>query len=634
MQNTIYQLIQTQAEINPENIAILDVNRKPLTYKGLHYQIKQVVFTLKAMGVERNDRVAIALPNGSEMAVAFLAVSSYATAAPLNPNYRTQEFEFYLQNLNAKALIIQPRVAEDAIIVAKKLGIPLVQLSPILEEEAGIFTLTGGESKTAAKDDFAQPEDVALILHTSGTTSRPKMVLLTHENLCISAKNIRESLGLKESVGVASRRHRCLNIMPLFHIHGLIGALLSSLSAGGSVVCTPGFSAPEFFPWLKEFRPTWYSAVPTMHQTILMRAGASQEIIAQSPLRFIRSSSASLPPVVMAELEKVFNAPVIESYGMTEAAHQMASNPLPPKVRKPGSVGVAAGPEIAIMDEMGNLLPVGEVGEVVIKGANVTQGYANNPEANEKAFTNGWFRTGDLGFLDEDGYLFLKGRIKEIINRGGEKISPREVDEIILEHPAIQQVVTFAAPHTLLGEDVAAAVVLKEGKTVTEGEIKEFVAARLADLKVPRVVVFLTEIPKGSTGKIQRIGLAEKLGLQAANPEAPLPEYAPPRTSIEEELVVIWTEVLKIERVGIYDNFFQLGGDSISAARIVNRVLETLQVELSFLIFFEQPTVAKMAEKITESQTDMVESEEMVNLLEEIESLSDEEVEKLLDRSE
>ncbi len=461
-----------------------------------------------------------------------------------------------------------------------------------------------------------------MVLHTSGTTSRPKMVPLTHSNLCTSAENISSTLNLVEN-------DRCLNVMPLFHIHGLIGALLSSLNVGASIACTPGFYAPNFFKWVEELHPTWYSAVPTMHQAILARVETNSEIIASSQIRLIRSSSAPLPPRIMTELEQVFNVPVIESYGMTEASHQMASNPLPPFIRKPGSVGIAAGPEVAIMDDTGKLLSSGEIGEVVIRGVNVTQGYENNPQANKTAFTNGWFRTGDLGYLDKDNYLFLKGRIKEIINRGGEKISPREVDEVLLDHPNIDQVVTFAAPHTLLGEDVAAAVVLKQGASLTELEIKEFAALKLADFKIPRVVLFVDEIPKGPTGKRQRIGLAQKLGLTASDPTATT-EYAPPTTAIEEKLVQIWSKVLGVEKVGINDNFFGLGGDSILAAQIINRVREVLQVELSFLIFFEQPTVASMAIKITQNQAEEVMSEELDDVLNNLESLCESEVEKLL----
>jgi acyl-CoA synthetase (AMP-forming)/AMP-acid ligase II len=281
------------------------------------------------------------------------------------------------------------------------------------------------------------------------------------------------------------------------------------------VVATPGFNALKIFQWFDDMTPTWYTAVPTMHQAILARAPRNAESVARTKLRFIRSSSSSLPPQVMAELETTFRCPVIEAYGMTEATHQMASNPLPPKPRKAGSVGTAAGPEMAIMGGDGALLAPGETGEIVIRGPNVTAGYENNEKANTEAFAYGWFHTGDQGTMDADGYIRITGRLKEIINRGGEKISPREVDEILLDHPAVAQVVTFAMPHAKLGEDVAAAVVLREGFEANERELRDFCAARLADFKVPRKLVFLAEIPKGATGKLQRIGLAAKLGIEA-----------------------------------------------------------------------------------------------------------------------
>ena len=263
---------------------------------------------------------------------------------------------------------------------------------------------------------------------------------------------------------------------------------------------------------MEEAKPTWYTAVPTMHQAILTRAGHNREIIARNRLRFLRSSSSSMPPQVIGELEKAFGAPLIEAYGMTEAAHQMASNPLH-GVRKPGSVGLAAGPEIRIMDEAGQLLGPNQTGEIVICGDNVTPGYENNPKANAEAFVKGWFRTGDQGVIDSEGYVTLTGRLKEIINRGGEKISPREVDEALMDHPAVLQVVTFAVPHDKLGEDVAAAVVLREGMSANEQELRAFLSERIAAYKTPRKILFLSEIPKGATGKLQRIGLAQKLGL-------------------------------------------------------------------------------------------------------------------------
>ena len=588
------QLLTVQAIQHPEAVAITAPGRVPLTYSRLRTQVDAVVQALNTLGVGRHDRVGLVLPNGPEMAVAFLAVAAGAVSAPLNPAYRAHEFDFYLTDLQAKALVIQSDMDSPARAVAHAHGLPVLELSPCLEAEAGFFTLRGEKQSGPDRGGFAQPDEVALVLHTSGTTSRPKIVPLTHANLCTSAYNIRAALALGE-------QDRCLNVMPLFHIHGLIAAVLSSLAAGASVVCAPGFYAPRFFTWLEECRPTWYTAVPTMHQAILARAEANRALISRCPLRFIRSSSSALPPQVMTELEQIFDAPVIEAYGMTEACHQMTSNPLPPRQRKSGSVGVAAGPEVAIMDGGGNLLPSGERGEVVIRGANVTPGYENNPTANQRAFTHSWFRTGDVGFLDTEGYLFLTGRLKEIINRGGEKIAPREVDEVLMDHPAIAQIVTFAVPHARLGEEVAAAVVLRENTAATEPELREFAAARLADFKVPRQIVIIDEIPKGPTGKLQRIGLAEKLGLTAFDQSGAdtQPPFTAPRTPLEERLAEIWAQVLEIERVGIYDDFFQLGGDSILAAQLLARVRAAMQVELPVLSLFEEAfTVARMAEHI------------------------------------
>ncbi len=485
--------------------ALLAHGRPALSYEGLRGQVTRTIGALNALGVGRNDAVAIVLPNGVEMASAFVSIAAGATTAPLNPAYRADEFEFYLRDLGTRLLIVQEGVTTPALDVAHRLGIPVATLYVPAGAAAGLFELRGAPGRAAAGGPAAR-DDVALVLHTSGTTSRPKIVPLSHANVCASAGNIAASLALTAA-------DRCLNVMPLFHIHGLIAAVLSSLSAGASVACTAGFNALQFFGQLGEFGPTWYTAVPTMHQAIAGRASRHREVIAAHRLRLIRSSSASLPPQVMAEVEAAFGAPVIESYGMTEAAHQMTSNPLPPRARRPGSVGVAAGPEVAVMSESGELLGRAETGEVVIRGANVTAGYRNNPQANAQSFTGGWFRTGDQGVIDVEGYLWITGRLKEIINRGGEKISPREVDEVLMAHPAVAQAVTFAVPHAKLGEDVAAAVVLKEGTSADERELQKFAGERLAAMKVPRTIVFLDEIPKGTTGKLQRIGLAQKLGL-------------------------------------------------------------------------------------------------------------------------
>jgi acyl-CoA synthetase (AMP-forming)/AMP-acid ligase II len=480
-----------------------------LRYDALRELAAVVEADLRRFGIGPDDRVAIVLPNGPEMASAFLTIAQAAVTAPLNPAYQEKEFQFYLEDLKAKAIVVPEGYDGPALAAAAPLGMKVLRLTSDRDDAAGQFRLTSSGADSPAPHRQPGPHATALILHTSGTTSRPKIVPLLQSNIVASAHHIVASLELTPA-------DRCLNVMPLFHIHGLIAAVTASLAAGGSVWCAPGFDALKFFGWMKEAEPTWYTAVPTMHQAILSRSTPNRDVIKAYPLRFLRSSSASLPAQVMRELAKTFDAPVIEAYGMTEAAHQMTCNPLPPRDQVPGSVGVASGPLVRIAHEVENRLIDG-LGEVVISGPNVTPGYEGNPEANAKNFFeaegNRWFRTGDQGTFDDQGYLRLTGRLKEIINRGGEKISPLEVDGVLLDHPAIQQVVTFAMPHPKLGEEVAAAVVLREGHSATEGQIREFCAMRMAGFKVPHRILILEDIPKGATGKLQRIGLAEKLGL-------------------------------------------------------------------------------------------------------------------------
>ena len=501
--HTLADLIQRHPETAN---AIGAPGRDWMTYGQLNSLTRTVRTFLRSAGIGAEDRVAIVLPNGPEMAAAFVTVAQSATTAPLNPAYKEDEFAFYLADLKARAIILEAGYDGPARAAAARFDLTVIELTAT--EPAGTFTLSTNVTGTAA-DTVPTADDVALILHTSGTTSRPKIVPLLQSNIAASARHISASLALTPA-------DRCMNVMPLFHIHGLIAAVSSSLAAGGSVWCAPGFDALKFFGWMEDAQPTWYTAVPTMHQAILARAGRNADTIANVPLRFLRSSSASLPGPVMEALAETFKAPVIEGYGMTEAAHQMASNPLGAGKQKPGSVGIEAGPLVRVAHEIENRLVTG-VGEIVISGPNVTPGYEGNPEANEKNFFEAenrrWFRTGDQGEFDAEGYLTLTGRLKEIINRGGEKISPLEVDGVLSAHPAVAQVVTFAIPHDKLGEDVGAAVVLKEGHTATDRDIRDFASAQLAAFKVPRKILILDDIPKGATGKLQRIGLAEKLGL-------------------------------------------------------------------------------------------------------------------------
>ncbi len=578
---SFYDYLLAQTERAPNAVAIVAPGRLPLSYEALLAQTEEVRASLNSMGIGRNDRVILALNNGPEMAVAFLATASCVTCVPLNPGYRADEFEFYMSRLNATALIVDSENDSPAKAIGRELGLSIIELSPVADAAAGIFKLSGGRRLSNQQGGFAQADDQALLLHTSGTTSSPKFVPLTQDHILNQARNNQMFLGLTE-------HDLCLNVMPLFHSTGLVGVTLASLISGAAIVCPPGFYAPKFVDWLNEFRPTWYTAVPSIHQAILLRAVKEKERVSKNRLRFIRSSSAPLPVAVLQELENTFNAPVIESYGLTECG-MIACNPLPPGKRKVGSVGVPTLIDLAVIDE-----------EVAVRGACVMQGYENNATANEESFKGEWFKTGDQGFIDADGYLFLTGRIKEIINRGGEKISPQEVDAILMNHPFVDQAVTFAVPNEVLGEEVAAIVVLHSQRTITEKELREFVRERLADFKVPRQVLFASEIPRGQFGKIQRTRLAKLLGVQPCDqlPSKAEAAYEAPSTREESELAQIWARVLGRDLVGIHDDFFRLGGDSILATQVISQVRSVFNVELSPASLFETPTIAELARSI------------------------------------
>jgi acyl-CoA synthetase (AMP-forming)/AMP-acid ligase II len=463
-----------------------------LTYDQFRQQLDRLVAQLGQLGLGRGDRIAMALPNGLEMVASFFAASVVGAAAPLNPAYGLDEFKFYLEDTGARALIIPPQGSEVARSAA---GDQTIIIEATLDSDGLVQFWSAQTAGPFRACEYPRADDTALILHTSGTTSRPKRVPLSHANLMVSARNVAETYKLTpEDVSLC--------VMPLFHVHGLVASLLATLYTGGTVVVPPRFNALTFWSTVREHRVSWYSGVPTIHQLLLTRAKPGARPAGAEQLRFIRSCSAALPPQMMTDLEERFGAPVLEAYGMTEAAHQMASNPLPPSARKPGSVGPGTGVSIAILDEAGNLLPQGATGEVAIKGPNVFSGYEGNAEANAASFSNGWFRTGDQGFLDSDGYLVLTGRIKELINRGGEKISPREIDEALLTYPAVAEAVCFAIPDRVYGEEVAAAVVLRS--PASESDLIAHCRSLVAEFKVPKVIYIVEAIPRTVTGKMQR----------------------------------------------------------------------------------------------------------------------------------
>ena len=500
MEKTIRNMINQQ---NDDLIFLTSEKNEKLSYGEFKIFNEKISRQLAATNIINSDRAAIVLPNGPLMASSFLSISSYMSAAPLNPSYKQEEFEFYLDDLKPKFLLVEPNSKSLAVIAANNLNIPVFEMKISDNQPLGTFELFDKETDYKNPNDY----DEALVLHTSGTTSRPKIVPLSNLNIFTSAVNISKSLKLTAD-------DHCLNIMPLFHIHGLIAVLSASAKVGASVCASNGFNALKFLDLAETQNITWYSGVPTMHQAILLRAQKNSDKAKKLNLRFIRSSSASLPPAIFEQLNDIFQTPVIEAYGMTEATHQMTSNPLPPAIQKPGLVGMPAGPEICIMNDKNEKLPQGEIGEICIKGDNVTNGYENNPEANKQSFVNDWFRTGDEGFFDEDGYLKISGRLKEIINKGGEKISPLEVDNILMDFPPIDQALCFGYKDKMLGEDIAVAIKLKENKSCTEDDIKSYANEKLAKFKIPKKIFIVEDIPKGATGKLQRIGLAKKFGLE------------------------------------------------------------------------------------------------------------------------
>jgi acyl-CoA synthetase (AMP-forming)/AMP-acid ligase II/acyl carrier protein len=593
-EQSIEQLIRGSARQAPSAPAIVSVAGDALTWQRLVEQLEQTHAALRGFGFGPDDRIAVALENGPVLAATFLTVAACLPCAPLNPTYSADEFAFYLDDLHAQALITSRTAAASAAEAAGSLGITVLECEAD-ESAPGRFTLKcplqGRKSATGA----VSADSVALLLHTSGTTSKPKLVPLRHRNLIASARNMVKTLQL-------SAADRCLNLMPLFHIHGLVGGLLAPLVTGGSAVCPPTFRPGTFLPALRSTRPTWYTAVPTIHRAIVAEAAEREETIERRDLRFIRSSSAPLPASLYAELVRIFRVPVLEAYSMTEASHQMTCNPLLPDKQKPGTVGVPAGPEVAVIDQSGELVPAGEIGEVAIRGATIMSGYEANPEANAGAFVGGWFRTGDLGRFDSDGYLVLTGRIKEQINRGGEKIAPLEIDQVLLSHPGVSEVATFGFPHASLGEEIAAAVVLRTRCEATPAGLQAFLREHLAPFKIPRRILIVEKIPKGPTGKIQRRQLGQLLGLNAAESRETreIDEGREQVAGLELELLQLWRKMLGCNSIGLDDDFFEKGGDSLRAIQMLLELEKMVGHSIPEGILFHSSTVRELARDVVE----------------------------------
>jgi len=577
--------------------AILAPAREPLRFAELPERLRAVRGTLAQCGIGRGDRVVSVLPRGPETATCYLGVAACAIYVPLNPGYTESEFSAHLTKLRPKAVILPDGGGGAARRCAETLGLAIIDLVAETTKPAGWFrlVLTGGplgkpDSKTPA---WNGADDVALVLLTSGSTSEHKLVPLKVRHLLAYA----QAAGTHYGFGPGDR---CLHVMPMFHGHGLMSSLLVPLANGSGVICSPNFDIPSFFQEMRTLRPTWYSAASSIHHAILARIDDYRDIAREARLRFIRSGSGRLDPKVMTGLEEAFGAPMLERYGMSETGGTLTSNPMPPGLRKPGTVGTRMFNEVAIMDESGKLLGPNCDGEVVARGPSVFDGYLDTPEANAAAFVNGWFRTGDLGRFDDDGYLTLIGRTKDVINRGGEKIGTLEVEAALAKHPAVEEVCVFAIPHPSLGEEVAAAVTISAGRTVSKQEMRTHARGLLTGFKVPREVFFLPSLPKGATNKIRRDQVAQICrDLLAKSQSTSAPDKARPWSSLEQEVAGVWKRVLELDTIRLDDDFFLVGGDSLKAYELFAHLRKRHRVTLGLRhIFDEAATVAGMARLI------------------------------------
>ncbi len=606
---SVHDLLVRQAQRHGDAVAIETVATTALSYAGLLARVTSIMQALHSRGIRRGARVAIVLPNGMDLAVSMLSVSSMATAVPLNPTYRRDEYRAYFDEIRVSHLLTLEQFSSEARAVAEERKIPIIELTVNGSISPAADAGAGG-ARQSPEIELAGAQDIALILLTSGSTGRSKKVPLTHRNICVSVADICRTLELTPA-------DRCLCMWEQFHVGGLVDLLLVPLAGGGSVICAGSFSAPLFYEMLGRKRPTWFQGVPTTLHELAAYARNNKGDPKAAPLRFIRSVASSLSPQLMQEIEDLFGVPVVQTFGMTEAGPLITTNSLPPGKRLPGSVGISCGPRIRIVSPEGIDQPAGSIGEIAIQGDNVISGYEDAPEANARSFRNGWFYTGDTGYLDAEGFLFLTGRLKEMINRGGEKITPQEIDDVLLKHPEIAQAASFSIKHRTLGEDVAAAVVLRSPNAVSESDIRGFVMRHLADFKVPKMVLFLDQMPRDPIGKISRMSLAVLAEAQRGTSFAGADEtigdstaQTPPARAASANkmtglLLPIWQTVLEKPDLGLDDDFFLSGGESLAAVTLFTQMEQAIgpMPPLSSLLL--HPTVRRMAARLDQMRSSL-----------------------------
>jgi acyl-CoA synthetase (AMP-forming)/AMP-acid ligase II/thioesterase domain-containing protein len=589
-QFTLGQVIGRTASWFPYEPAIVSATFAPLTYHGLQLQLDDIRRQLRLAGFDCNARIGVLMPNGPEALLTIVAVACCSIAVPLDPRLSAAEIDQRLDMLRLNALFVPQGSASEARQAAERRRLAIIQAAPVGNGQLGL-KIAVQVCDSPAIDAEPDPGSPAFILQTSGTTAQPKLIPFSHSNMLAAAARLQAWFGL-------TPLDRCLSVSSLYYSHGLKVTVFTPLLTGGSIAVPASSAIVALDEWLDVLRPTWYSAGPTLHTAVLDKARGLENAQAAHTLRFAVSGGAPLPKEVQDGLQRVLGVPVLEHYGSSEAA-QIAANQPPPGPNKLGTCGQPWPDTVAIVGEDGRPLPVGERGEILVRGPTVMSGYLDAPELNQVAFMDGWFRTGDIGSLDGDGFLSLHGRLSELINRGGEKIAPAEIESALLRHPAIAEAAAFAIPHPRLGEDVAVAIIPHPGAQTTAAELRQFLQRELASFKIPRRILTLDQLPKGATGKVQRRRLRESLdGPLGHQGTMPVPDVNKGPLDLEAELLTLWRRLLKSEAVTVEDDFFASGGDSLLAMEMLIEVERLIGHPVPDTILLGAETIRQFAPKI------------------------------------
>jgi len=596
-QNTIGKEIRRRAGLQPENIAIAASSFMPLSYRELQALIDNVRTALRRTGLGRGARIAIAVPNGPRATLVIVAVSCSAVSVPLNPRQTLREIEVCLAAVQPDAVLLVKGADSVVRRVAERTGIKILEVARSRDGVLDVRIDTAQISACAASGEPDEPEPTApaFILQTSGTAAEPKLIPFSHRNMLAAAARLQSWFNL-------TPHDRCLSASPPFYSHGLKVTVFTPLLSGGTVAFPADAAKFDYTEWFGALKPTWYSAGPTLHRQVFDQTKSRTDAKTGHSLRFILSGGAPLPREVMQGLQQALGIPVVEHYGSSEGA-QIAANLPSPGRSKLGTCGTPWPGTLMIVGEDGRPVPQGEQGEILIGGPTLIPGYLNAPELNRTCFINGWFKTGDIGSLDEDGFLTLHGRKNDLINRGGEKISPSEIDELLMRHPAVAEAAAFSVPHSRLGEDVVAAVVLRSGTTTTAVELRKYLHDQLAPFKVPRRIVIRDQLPKGKTGKVLRRQLSETFEKRSATDGhivAPPPnDRGVVDTILATQMKELWERLLQIETISFDDDFSEKGGDSLLAMEMLSELERLTGQKVPSSILFEARTIRQLAQKLS-----------------------------------